>query len=308
MKFRLIHPAFVVAAALATNLPAQAHEDESQAGPGAWEESAATNARSMKVAVAAGDIDEAFHAADFMVYADLQMGRDVAARSVIDEVMAVGGASARFTAPYAKAAMPARYALERGDWKAAAKLKPQESAYPFVEAITYYSRVLGAARSGDLGSARHDADKLEGFHRALLDAKNNYWATEVEIQQLSAAGWIALGDSDSVEALKFMRAAADLEDKNEKQIVMPGRVVPARELLGEMLLELKQPEAALKEFEASQKREPNRYRNYAGSARAAKMAGDTVNTAWYYRKLVQLTKDADTVRPELAVARKYAER
>ena len=275
---------------------------------GAWEESAATNARSMKVAVAAGDIDEAYHAADYMVYADLQMGRDVAARSTIDEIMAVGGASPRFVAPYAKAAMPARYALERGDWKAAAKLKPQESSYPFVEAITYYSRVLGAARSGDQGSARHDAEKLEGFHRALLDAKNNYWATEVEIQQLSAAGWIALGDGNSVEALKFMRAAADLEDKNEKHIVTPGRVVPARELLGEMLLELKQPKEALKEFEASQKREPNRYRNYAGSARAAEMAGDTVNTAWYYRKLVQLTKDADTVRPELAVARKYAER
>ena len=105
-----------------------------------------------------------------------------------------------------------------------------------------------------------------------------------------------------------MRAAADLEDRNEKHIVTPGRVVPARELLGEMLLEVKQPEAALKEFQASQIREPNRYRNYAGSARAAVMAGDRVNAALYYGKLVALTKNADTVRPELADARKYAQR
>jgi tetratricopeptide (TPR) repeat protein len=275
---------------------------------GAWEESAATNARSLKVARAGGDIDEAFHAADYMVYAELQLGRDVQARNDIDDVLSIGGASARFIAPYSKAAMPARYALERGDWQAAAKLQPLGSTYPFVEAITYYSRVLGAARSGDIASARKDAEQLDVLYKALVDAKNTYWATEVEIQRLSSAGWIALGDGKPDEALKFMRAAADLEDRNEKHIVTPGRVVPARELLGEMLLEVKQPEAALKEYQASQKREPNRYRNYAGSARAAEMAGDRVNAALYYEKLVALTKDADTVRPELLAAKKYAAR
>jgi tetratricopeptide (TPR) repeat protein len=276
---------------------------------GSWQESAATNARSMEVAKAGNEPDEAYHAVDYMVYAYLQLARDAEARRAIDEAMKVSGANpARFTAPYAIAAMPARYALERGAWQEAAKLQPSGSAYPFVEAITHFSRSVGAARSGDLAAARKDAEQLETLHKALLAAKNTYWATEVEVQRLAAAGWIALGEGKSEEALKFMRAAADLEDRNEKHIVTPARVVPARELLGEMLLELKQPEPALKEFEASQRREPNRFRNYLGAARAAEMAGDRAKAAAYYQKLLVLAQDADTARPELASAKKLAQR
>ncbi|MGZ5065567.1 MAG: hypothetical protein ACXWG1_08445 [Usitatibacter sp.] len=274
---------------------------------GAWEESAATNARSMKVARANGDIDESYHAFDYMVYAYLQLARDADARSAIDDALSVAGQSPRFTAPYATAAMPARYALERGAWAEAAQLKPPGSTYPFVESITYFARALGNARSGDLDAARRDAAQLETFHNALVAAKNTYWATEVEIQQLAAAGWIALGEGKQADALKFMRAAADLEDRNEKHIVTPGRVVPARELLGEMLLEAKDPQAALKELEASQKREPNRFRNYAASARAAEMMGDRAKAADYNAKLVALAKGSDSTRPELAKARKYAQ-
>jgi tetratricopeptide (TPR) repeat protein len=275
---------------------------------GYWQESAATNGRSKDAAKAGGDGDEAYHAADYMVYAYLQLARDVDARQGIDEAMKVAPGSPRFIAPYAIAAMPARYAVERGMWQEAAKLQPSGSTYPFVEAITVFARSVGAARTGDLASARKDAEQLEGFHKALLAAKNTYWATEVEIQRLAAAGWIALGEGKNEDALKFMRAAADLEDRNEKHIVTPGRVVPARELLGEMLLEVKQPEAALKEFEASQKREPNRYRNYLGAARAAEQAGDRAKAAAYYQKLVVLAKDGDGSRPELANAKKFAQR
>jgi tetratricopeptide (TPR) repeat protein len=275
---------------------------------GAWQESATTNARSKEVAKAGNEPDEAYHAVDYMVYAYLQLARDAEARRAIDEAMKVSGANpARFAAPYAIAAMPARYAFERGAWAEAAKLQPPGSTYPFVEAITYFARSVGAARSGDLAAARKDAEQLESFHKALLTAKNNYWATEVEIQRLAAAGWIALGEGKSEEALKLMRAAADLEDGNEKHIVTPGRIVPARELLAEMLIELKQPDAALKEFEASQRREPNRFRNYAGAARAAEMAGDRAKAAGYYQKLLALAKDADTARPELASAKKFAQ-
>ena len=275
---------------------------------GSWQESAATNQRSRDVAKAAGDADEAYHAVDYMVYAYLQLARDAQARQTIDDVMKVGGTSPRFVAPYAMASLPARYAFERGAWQEAANLKATTTAYPYVDSITVFARSVGAARSGDLDSARKDAEQLEAHHKALLAAKNAYWAAEVEVQRLAAAGWIALGEAKPDDALKFMLAAADLEDRSDKHIVTPGRIVPARELLGEMLLELKQPDAALKAFETSQKREPNRFRNLLGSARAAEMAGDRARAVSYYAKLAALGKDADTPRPELVRAKTYAQR
>ena len=275
---------------------------------GAWQESAATNLRSREVARAGNEPDEAYHASDYLVYAYLQLARDAEARRAIDEAMKVPGISPRFVAPYAIAAMPARYVFERGAWSEAAALRPLGSNYPFVEAITYFARSVGEARSGDLAAARRDAEQLQVLQAALAAANNGYWATEVEVQRLAATAWIALGESRADEALRAMRAAADLEDRNEKHIVTPARIVPARELLGDMLLELKQPAAALREFEASQQREPNRFRNYFGSARAAEMAGDRAKATAYYRKLLELARDADSPRPELATARTLAQR
>jgi predicted Zn-dependent protease len=201
--------------------------------------------------------------------------------------------------------MPARYAVERGDWTEAKKLEPHSSRYPFTNALTYFARALGAARTGDVAAAQSDEQQLAVLHKALLDAKNNYWATEVEVQRLAIAGWIALAQKKNDDALKFMRAAADLEDRNEKHIVTPGRILPARELLGDMLLEMGQPAAALAEYEASQQREPNRFRGYYGAARAAEAAGQRDKAARNYTQLIALAGNAGSPRPELAQAKAY---
>jgi tetratricopeptide (TPR) repeat protein len=273
---------------------------------GAWQDSVTTNRRSADVAKKDGNGNEAYHAADYMVYAQLQLGRDQAARGVLDEfTREVKVNPGIFVGPYAAVAIPARLALERGDWRAAARLPQQNTQFAFCEAITTFSRALGAARMGDSAAAEQEAQRLEAQHKALLEAKNNYWATEVEIQRMAIAGWIARSRGQDVEAVRLMRAAADLEDRNEKHIVTPGRVVPARELLGEMLLEVKQPAAALKEFEQSQVREPNRLRSYAGGAAAAESAGDRGKARQLYAKLIELTRDADTPLPEIARAKSY---
>jgi hypothetical protein len=273
---------------------------------GLWKESAATNQRSFEAALAGKEPDEGWHASDYMLYALLQQGRDAQARAVLEAVSTVAGTNpARSTAPYASAAMRARLALERGDWRGAAQLQVEPSRFAYTEAITRFARAVGAARSGDVAQAEQEAVQLAALHKALLDAKNAYWATEVEVQRLAAAGWIAHARGESGEALKFMRAAADLEDRNEKHIVTPGRVLPARELLGEMLLEMKRPAEALQAFEASQLREPNRYRSYVGAARAAAAAGDSAKAAAHFGKLIALAGDAPAARPELAEARQF---
>ncbi len=272
---------------------------------GAWDESVTTNRRSAEVATKGNEAGEAYHARDYMVYAYLQLGNDNGAKRTIEEALKVPVDASRFIAPYAHAAMHARYAIERGAWREAMQLQPLNVNFPFTDAITHFARALGAVRSGDTAAAEKEASELTRLHKALQDAKNNYWATEVEIQRLAVAGWIALMQGKHDDALKFMNAAADLEDTQEKHIVTPGRILPARELLGEMLLELKQPAQALKEFEASQTREPNRFRGYYGAARAAEAAGDRRKAADHYAKLMELSKNGNASRPELARARAY---
>jgi len=273
---------------------------------GAWDESAATNQRSFDAARKGGEPDEAYHASDYMTYAYMQLARDGDARRTIEAALRIDRTNPqRNTTPYAMAAMPARYAFERGAWREAMQLQPGTTKFLYPEAMTYFARALGAARSGDMVAAEKDAESLASVHKALQAQNNTYWANEVEVQRLAVAGWIALAQGKADEALKFMRAAADNEDRSEKHIVTPGRLVPARELLGEMLLELKQPALALKEFEASQLREPNRFRGLYGAALAAEAAGDRQKAAEYFAKLTTLTKNGDGTRPELARAKAY---
>ena len=273
---------------------------------GAWTDSAATNQRSAAVALEGKELHEYLHASDYMVYAYLQMARDTDAKKVMEGAQTVAALNpAIFVGFYGLAAMSARYAVERGDWGEAKKLQVGESGFPFTEALTRFARALGAARSGDAAAAEQEVQQLASLGEKLKAAKNTYWATEVEVNRLGAAAWTALAQGKKDEALSLMRAAADTEDKNEKHIVTPGRILPARELLGEMLLELGQPALALKEFEASQVREPNRFRGLYGAALAAEGAGERQKAADYFAKLVAMTKDSNSARPELTRAKAY---
>jgi tetratricopeptide (TPR) repeat protein len=159
-----------------------------------------------------------------------------------------------------------------------------------------------------VAAARHGAAELETRHAALVAAKNTYWATEVAIQQREVAGWIAYAEKNPTLGLKLAREAADMEDRNEKHIVTPGRILPARELLGDMLFENGQPALALEEYEQSQNREPNRFRGIYGAARAAEAAGDQAKAKVYYARLLDMTKTADSPRPELIQAKAYVRR
>ena len=271
---------------------------------GAWQDSVATNRRSTAVALVDKDPDGALHAMDYLVYADLQLARDKDAGSVLQEARGFTGINPNNRgSAYALAAIPARILLERGLWKDAMQLEPRPSKFPYTDAITYFARALGAARSGDLAAADTGVQELARIVDGLKTAKDNYWATEVEVQRLSAAGWIAQANGNSDEGLTLMRSAADMEDKSEKAAVTPGRLVPARELLGEMLIEMNRPAEALQAFETSEKHDPNRFRGLYGAAKAAALAGDQAKARSYYEKLFVLVQKADTERPEIKEAR-----
>jgi tetratricopeptide (TPR) repeat protein len=271
---------------------------------GAWQDSAATNRRSADVAIKGKDFDDALHASDYIVYAQLQMARDADARKTYEEAAKINPSTPRFVGPYPLAAMPARLAIERGAWREAAQLQPMKSQFPFTEANTYLARVIGAARVGDTESAKRDLKEIEARRDALKAANNGYWATEVEVMRLSAAAWVALAENRNDEAISLMRQAADTEDKNEKHPVTPGRLLPAREQLGDVLLEAKRPKEALAEYEQSMQREPNRFRGYYGAALAAEMAGDNKSARKYYGRLVQMAGKGDQ-RAEITLARGY---
>ena len=272
---------------------------------GYWKDSVATNARSAEAAKADKEYEEQLHAMDYMTYANLQMGRDAEAKRIADEGASVSGFNTlRFVGPYAQAAMPARYALERGDWKLATKLESKSSGFAFTAALTHFARAIGAARSGDVELANRETVQLTRLRDELKSAKNEYWAGEVEISRMAASAWTALAQGRKAEALSLMQSAADAEDKSEKHIVTPGRLLPARELLGDMLLELGRAADALKEFEATQIREPSRFRSYYGAAIAAEKVRDTSKAAQYFSKLIQLA-DGPNERSELTKAKKF---
>ncbi|HEX9590500.1 MAG TPA: hypothetical protein VGA15_22495, partial [Bradyrhizobium sp.] len=273
---------------------------------GYWKESIASNVESSRVAKADKEGGDQLHAMDYLVYAYLQLGQDKKAAAVIDEMNAVTGFAETFIGgPYALAASPARYAVERGDWKAAAALQVRPSSLPHVQAVTHFARALGAARSGNPEAAKADIAKLAELRDKLRDAKDAYWSEQVDIQRQVATAWLLYAEGKRDEALTSMSAAADAEDKTEKHPVTPGVPRPARELYGVMLLESGNAKDALAAFEATIKKEPNRLGAYVGAAKAAEKSGESAKAQEYYSKVVTIADAADNSRTEVADARAF---
>ncbi|MCX5738154.1 MAG: hypothetical protein NTZ61_06600 [Proteobacteria bacterium] len=283
---------------------------------GYWQESIDTNIASSAVAKREGSTAEELHALDYRTYAYLQTAQDGAVRGIVGALPdvkarfdpdAVASAAPGSAGVFALAAIPARFALERGAWADAAKLVPQPSGYLYADALTWFAKALGAARSGDVAATRSAIDALATIEARLTEKKEAYWAEQTRIQRRSASAWLALAEGHSAEALAEMRAAAAMEDGTEKSAVTPGPLAPARELVGEMLLQLDQPAAALKEFEATLDKEPNRFRALFGAARSASLAGDRQKARTYSGALLKVCDRADEPgRPELEQARRMA--
>lgn len=272
---------------------------------GAWQDSAQMNERSAAAARTGKEPGGVLHALDYQAYAFLQLARDGDTRRVVEEAQGMRASpTATRNIPYALAAIPARYAIERDAWKDAAQLKPQESRYSFATAITHYARALGAARSGDPAAAERDLHEIARIAESLKAAKNAYWSIEVEVQRLGAAAWIAHAKGNRDEALKLMRDSAELEAKSEKSPISPGRLIPAYELFGDMLMENNKPVEALSAYEQSQVRDPNRYRSLYGAGQAAAQSGNRDKARYFFGKLIDMA-GAGEPRPETQKARQY---
>jgi hypothetical protein len=283
---------------------------------GYWQDSIDTNILSAEAARKVSSTYEELHATDYQVYAYLQSGQDAAARRLVDlaaerlgRTEARAGAAPPSAGAYALAAIPARYALERGDWAAAAKLEPRATRVAYADALTWFARAIGAARTADTATARTAVDELQKAAERLTTEQESYWAEQVTIQKVAASAWLALAEGREADALALMRDAADREDRTEKAAVTPGPLAPARELLGEMLLQQTQPKAALAEFQKVMAKEPNRFRAVAGAAAAAAASGDAALARKLHAELVKICARGDTPgRAELETARRAAAR
>ena len=281
---------------------------------GYWKESIETNRRSAEAALKENAIAEALHAMDYQAYAYLQMANDAEALRVSEAARAAaarldpnaaGAAAPGVAGVFAVAAIPARYALERGAWADAASLTPRQTTFPHTDAITHFARAIGAARSGNPKAAAADIERLATLRDTLKTMQDAYWAEQVDIQRQVALAWVTFAEGDRARAIDLLRAAAVAEDATDKSAISPGPLAPARELLGYMLLEANRPADALVEFEATIKKEPNRFRGLYGGARAAEAAGQKARATALYKQLLMVATDASASRAELQHARNF---
>jgi hypothetical protein len=282
---------------------------------GHWQESIDTNIAAAAAARREGQTAEELHASDYEIYAYLQTGQDEAAGRIVnslreivtrfDPKVVISGAGGPSVAYFALAAIPARFALERRDWKQAAQLPLRETSFPYTDAMTWFARGLGAARLGQTAAANESATSLQQIRERLSKTNETYWARQVEIQQVAVVAWAALAEGKKEEALRQMKSAAELEDRTEKSAVTPGPLAPARELLAEMLLEMKEPAEALEQFKITLTKEPGRFRALYGAARAAQLGGSPQESQKFFGELLKFCAHSDQPgRPEILEAQK----
>jgi tetratricopeptide (TPR) repeat protein len=282
---------------------------------GLWQESIVMNKRSAAAALkhpAGSEVSLHYpHALDYLVYAYLQQADDQKARQVMEERLIVDSSfQTHIAASYTFTAIPARIALERQQWAEAAVLEPRLpnnypiEKFPAMEAITYFARALGAARSGNVKMANQALEKLTALHKKA-EKISAYWAKQIEIQRLSAMAWVMYQEDRKKEALNVMQKAADLESSTEKHPVTPGEILPARELLADMLLDMGRYREAQAEYETALKRSPNRFNSLYGAGLAAELGSNKSRAVLYYKKIIEITETVKTDREQLKHAKLY---
>jgi hypothetical protein len=277
---------------------------------GLWAESIDSNTASAAAARKLGDPVAELHALDYLMYAYLQRSQGNAARGVLEALTSVpwDETGRTLTTDYALSAIPARYAIERRKWAEAANLATRSSRFLATEANTHFARGLGATHIGKRDDARREIEQLVTLQGSLEQAKQDYWAKQVRVQWETVSAWLALAEGNAEESLGLMRKAADLEDTIYRHSVSPGRVVPARELLGDLLLQMQRPDEALAEYERSLRDNPLRFNGVYGAARSAELAGNREKAGTYYGQLGRLAQQSDEDRPELEAARTFIQK
>jgi len=276
---------------------------------GSWDESIASNLKSSELAAAAeassknGEArDQRLHAMDYLEYAYLQSGRVNQAKAVLDEMNSLPPLPGlTLTADYSLAAVPARYAIELGNWEQASRLRVREENVPWAQAVTWTAIGVGSARSKNINGATQAEQKLAALRDVIAKQNNSYWSNQVEVQRREVAAWIAEHNGKSNDALKLARSAAELEESMDKAAVTPGAVTPAREMLAELLLLEHHPQESLAEYQSVLKIAPNRFNALYGAGSAAEAAGDASAASIYFRKLTEAAVGNE--RPELKAAR-----
>jgi tetratricopeptide (TPR) repeat protein len=275
---------------------------------GLWEESINSNLDSAAAARKHHLLGDELHAKDYLVFAYLQTGQDKEAYSVFNgKGLSAALNGLQFQGIYSVATMPARYVLERHQWAEAAAM-PDPTGFPggryaWADASIYYARALGAARTGKTEQARRDIEKLNSVSKALKDLKEDYWAGQVEIEKTVASAWALLGDGKKSQGLEMMRTAVTMDDAADKHPVTPGSIIPTRDLLGQMLIELNRPAEAIPEYEKLLAKEPNRFAALYGLGRSAELAEQPDKARDAYARLLEITKGDQ--REEVRTARKF---